>query len=564
MLKAIPWAPTVTSTSALVALAFFGAGAASAQTVPDAGSLLQRIEADRQTQLPAKSAPQFLPPPAMQAMQGATVEVKAFKFAGNTLLSAAQLEPVLAGFLNRPIDFNTLKNTAVEVAAAYRKAGWIVRVYLPQQDIQGGVVTIQIVEAVFGALRFEGNATRVSQDQIKSIVTTAQPVGAALNSTALDRALLLIDDLPGISTNGRLTEGQNQAETDLTLAVTDSPRFTGDVGVDNTGSRSTGESRLTASLAANSPAGRGDQATANLIHTEGSDYLRAAYSMPVGNDGWRVGLNASHLSYEVLTLGQANGSSTTTGVDARYPLVRSRLRNVFVQASYDAKSFDNRSAGVVATQYKTQALSLSLNGNLFDNWQGGGSNNASLTLVSGKVDLAGSPNEAADAASTQTAGSFHKWRYALSRQQVLSDITSVYAALSGQIAGKNLDSSEKFYLGGANGVRAYPSSEGGGSEGQMLNLEVRARLPSNVNLTGFYDIGSVTVNQNNAITGAAPLNNFSLKGVGVSVGWTSSFGLSLKATLARRLGDNPNANAGNDQDGSLVQNRLWLQATLAL
>ena len=73
-----------------------------AQIAPDAGSLLQRIETERQRALPAKSAPQFLPPAAMEAMQGDTVEVKAFKFAGNTLLTAAQLEPVLAGFLNRP------------------------------------------------------------------------------------------------------------------------------------------------------------------------------------------------------------------------------------------------------------------------------------------------------------------------------------------------------------------------------------------------------------------------------------------------------------------------------
>lgn len=548
----------------LVCLLAVWSSHAIAQAVPDAGTLLQRIETDRQTPLPSKSSPQFVPPPALQAIQGDTVVVKAFQFAGNTLLTTAQLEPILASFLNRPLDFNTLKNTAVEVANAYRKAGWIVRVYLPQQDIKDGVVTLQIVEAVFGGVRFEGQAKRVSQNQIQSVVTKAQPTGATLNSAALDRGMLLVNDLPGINSTGRLTEGQNQAETDLTLAVADNPLFMGDIGVDNTGSRATGEDRLTASLAVNSPAGLGDQVSANLIHTKGSDYLRAAYSLPVGNGGWRVGANASRLNYDVLTLGQTNGSSTTTGLEARYPLLRSRLRNLFLQTNYDAKNFDNRSSGVVATQYKTTALSLSVMGNLFDNWQGGGSNNASLTLVSGNVDLDGSPNQAADATSTQTAGQFHKWRYALSRQQVLSESVSVYAALSGQIAGKNLDSSEKFYLGGANGVRAYPSSEGGGSEGQMLNLEVRARLPANFNLTGFYDIGSVTVNQNNAIPGAAALNDFSLKGVGISVGWTSSVGLSVRATLARRLGDNPNAIAGNDTDGSFVQNRLWLQATLAL
>jgi hypothetical protein len=43
----------------------------------------------------------------------------------------------------------------------------------------------------------------------------------------------------------------------------------------------------------------------------------------------------------------------------------------------------------------------------------------------------------------------------------------------------------------------------------------------------------------------------------------SSFGLNFKATLARRIGDNPNPTpAGDDQDGSLVKNRIWLQVSM--
>jgi hemolysin activation/secretion protein len=113
------------------------------------------------------------------------------------------------------------------------------------------------------------------------------------------------------------------------------------------------------------------------------------------------------------------------------------------------------------------------------------------------------------------------------------------------------------------GVRAYPSSEGGGSEGYLFNLEVRKQLPENFTLTGFYDWGSVLVTKNDAT--ANSVNNYDLKGVGVSLGWTAPFGFNLKATLARRIGDNPNPTTdGNDQDGSLSKNRLWLQANMPL
>jgi hypothetical protein len=58
------------------------------------------------------------------------------------------------------------------------------------------------------------------------------------------------------------------------------------------------------------------------------------------------------------------------------------------------------------------------------------------------------------------------------------------------------------------------------------------------------------------------LNRYSLRGGGVSASWTVAKGLSIRATVARRTGQNPNANieTGKDQDGSLVLNRLWLSA----
>lgn len=538
-----------------------------AQTPPDAGSVLQQIEKDFKSQLPRKSQPQFMPPPPMQSLGGETVVVKHFRFSGNSLLSDAQLAPLVSGHLNRPLDLATLQNVAIQVAAAYRRAGWIVSVYLPEQDIVDGIVTLQIIEAKLGAVRLQGSVTRVPPDQVKKLVEASQPLGLPLNGEALDRALLLIDDLPGVSATGRLSEGQNHSETDLVLAVTDSPLLSGELAADNTGSRATGAERLAATVSVSSPAKFGDQASFNLLHTRGSNYVRGAYTLPVGFDGWRIGVNAAHLSYKVLTLGltQFDGTSTSTGLEASYPLLRSRAQNAYLSFALDRKNFDNFNAGAVTSKYKSQSASVSLNGNMFDDLGGGGATTASLGLVMGHLDLSSSPTEAADAASTQAAGSFRKIRFAAGRQQALTNNLALYASVSGQQANKNLDSSEKIYLGGVSGVRAYPANEGGGTLGHILNLELRARLPSNFSVVGFYDHGSVAINKNNNFAGATVLNRFDLKGVGVSVGWTSSYGLSVRASLARRMGNNPNpTSTGSDQDGSLTKNRIWLQVSLPL
>ena len=438
-----------------------------AQTKPDAGSLQQGIERERRPTLPRTRSPERrVDPAAMDSLTGTTLTVKGFHFSGNTLLSVEQLTPVVAGFLGRVLDFTELSQAAVVVAEAYRAAGWIVRVYLPQQEILDGIVTLQIVEAVFGGTRFDGAPPRrIAPSRLIAGVEAEQAKGAPLNAEALDRAVLLAEDLPGVAVSGSLAEGRDDKETDLVLTVTDEPLADGGISADNTGMRSTGMARLTGNLNLNSPLGLGEQLTASLIHSEGSDYGRLALTLPVGHEGWRVGATASTLKYRLIldefAALDARGIFWMAGVEASYPLIRSRVKNLYLGLNYDTKRFDNQSGGATTTQYAIDTVSASLNGTLLDSLGGGGTTTASLTLVQGKTDLDGSPNQAAVAATTQVGGRFTKLRYAGSREQVLTDVLSLSGALSGQIASKNLDSAEKFYLGGASGVRAYPNIEGG-------------------------------------------------------------------------------------------------------
>lgn len=542
--------------------------AVQAQTPPDAGVLQQQIDRERALQLPRRLQPEKpAEPAAMQPVAGMTVVVREFRFAGNTLISSEQLAPVVAEYIGRPLDFAQLQAAAAAVAAAYRQAGWIVRAYLPRQDITEGIVTLQIVEAVFGSVLLEGEEpARLKLSQTLSYFESAQPKGEPLNTDRLDRALLLADDLPGIVVAGTLQEGADQAETDLVLKLADEPLAIGEIAADNTGSRSTGKDRLTANLTLNSPLGFGDALSASAIHTSGSDYARLGYTVPVGTDGWRIGANVSHLRYALVATEYAalhgTGTSDSSGLEATYPLIRSRMRNLYLGVNLDHKTFDNRTVSGISSQYGVDALTATFSGNLFDSLGGGGANAFSLAWVSGRVDL----DNLDTSEDSHIDGRYDKWRYSVSRQQVISENLSLYAQLSGQWARRNLDSSERFYLGGAAGVRAYPSSEGGGAEGRMLNLELRWKLPEGFSLIGFYDHGWIRVNHDNSVdkVGAvAALNEFQLKGYGLTLAWQTPFGANLKATWAHRLGSNPNPTSnGSDQDGTLIRNRYWFTVSL--
>lgn len=540
---------------------------AHAQVAPDAGALQQQIDRSRSSSLPPKT---LAPLPEAKTLPAATsgpvVKLKTINFSGNSLLSSEQLTSSVAPFLNRELDFNQLQAAAAAAAAAYRDAGWVVRSYLPQQDLADGTLIIQIVESVFGSVQVEGTvAKRIQLEKITQFIKTNQTSGAPLSAQAMDRGLLLADDLPGVAVTGTLRPGQNEREVDLALKLTDEKLLAGDAAIDNYGSRSTGFERLNANLAFASAWGGGELITTNLMHTQGSDYARAGVTLPIGGHGWRLGFNASSLRYKLISPEfdalESKGTANTTGLEANYPLVRQRQRNLYFSATADHKIFDNQSSQQTISHYTADVLSFGLSGNAFDNFGAGGSTSGNTALSTGRVNLNGSPNQVADIQTAHTDGSFSKFRYAINRKQNLTHNLVLLASMSGQIASKNLDSSEKFYLGGSSGVRAYPTSEGGGSTGMLANLELNVRLSEGLSLNGFYDWGQVSINRNN-FTGGATLNTYALKGAGLGLSWQNASGTSVRATWARRIGDNPSPANGNDHDGSLVINRFWLTASV--
>ncbi len=540
----------------LTLLMLSGAFAGHAQTAPDAGALRQHVEGDRLPPLPARGDTLPAPGSASPASPAGTrVTVHSYQFAGNTRLDDTTLHAAVLPWQDRPITLAELRQAAEAVTQRYRQDGWIVHTELPPQDVSSGRVTLRIVEARFGSARVEAPPpTRVAAAQLQALVNASQAQGQGLNADALDRALLLAHDLPGVAVSGALAPGARDGETDLVLSASDQPLFSGEASLDNGGARSTGAERVTLGLRLNSPLGRGDQARVDLMASEGARYGQLYYGLPVGDRGLRIGARLSAFDYRLqgrdFAALNAKGDSSTAGIEARYPLLRSRLANLYLSADLERRGYRNQAHGATQSDYRVDALTLGLSGNRFSAQDGGGST-ASLAWTQGRLSLG-----ELDAGEEATrSGSYGRLRFGASHQQPLSRTLTLYAALSGQQADKALDSSERFYLGGPAGVRAYPVNEGSGSRGTLLNLELRWRVHPSVTATAFYDWGRAT-GKGSADT--------TLKGYGAAVGWVSPAGVELRAVLATRHGHNPHPSlTGKDQDGSHQRLRLWLQAGIS-
>lgn len=541
---------------------------AYAQQFPDAGAIQQSIEQElRNNPLPPKRAPTVIPEPRALIPSGVLFTLSEVNLSGNSLLTDSTINLIIEPYLNRPIDFSQLQKLSYEIEAAYRLEGYLVRVRLPPQDIEHGALTIHLEESVFGKIKIEGESIRVKPAQIQSFIQSQQASGTLVNIDSLDRGLLLADDLPGVTVSGVLIQGERALETDLGVSIETTPLVLGDIQLDNTGPNSIGAYRALGNVALNSPLGFGDLLSATYLHSEGSDYGRASYSVPIGSDGFRFGINASTMRYRLVSqqfvgLG-SQGSSATGGLEANYPLIRSRTKNLYVGFNADYRDFTNNNNVATVSQYSSLDYSISLYGNSFDQLGGFGANNGSLILTRGSINLGNSPNQNAVAATTNAQGNFTKLRFNASRTQSLTNGFSLFGNISGQYANTNLDSSEQFYLGGAYGVRAYPANEGSGSQGQLLTLELRKTLLPNLMVSGFYDYGRVQGNVNNNFAGASIVNTFALQGAGLSVTWQPNPRMNIKAIWARRIGANPNQTiSGTDQDGTNTLNRFWIIASV--
>ena len=506
-----------------------------------------------------------------QAAQ-ALITLKNIKFQGVTILGDMELRGIVEPFIDTPMTYEQMLEIGMVVEQYYRKNNYLARAILPPQDLTDGVLTVDVIESVFSKVEIEQELADLpnTQAHVEAIIDAQQRTGEPLNTKSLDRALALANDLPGMSVQGSLRQGREAGETELLLKLYQGRTRQTELTLDNGGSRSTGAQRLMASFTWFNPNDLADLLSIVAVHTQGSDYARLAYSVPVGVEGWRMGMNASIMKYEVVEgekgVVGAVGKAVTQGLEWLYPLIRSDNSSATVALTADLKEFKNTSAqNILMSDYQSKTLAAQISGFYRDLNPGGGTGTYSLQLSHGELILDGSADmqKNMDRTGAQTDGPFNKLKVSGTWQQAITPQTSAFVSYTGQLADKNLDSSEKMQLGGMNGVRAYPTGEGSGTDGQLIQLEMRHITDSGVTLTGFYDWGMVWQFHDTQFPGAPKHNDLIYKGFGASVGYTTSSGLTLKATWARKDGDNPNpTQTGNDQDGTRDRNRYWLQLSL--
>lgn len=513
--------------------------------VPNAGEILRQVQ-------PAAPAAPPSNQPALQVRQADTgaapasvpFAVRTVRIVGNTGFSTDTLHALVADAEGRTMTLAALQALAGRITDYYQRHGFpLSRAIIPAQKIADGTVTIQVLEARYGKVAVD-NGSRVNDTLLAATAAPLQS-GQPIANRELDRVLLLLSDIPGVTVNAVLKPGAEVGTSDIDVVMGQSASSAATVAADNYGNRYIGRARVGASIDVFSPLHHGDVLGISAIST-GTDmnYGRLAYDTLLDGGGDRIGVSYSFVHYklggEVSAL-DAHGTAGVATAWVRHPLLRSKTANAYVQAQYDDKRLRDR-VGVTDTRTDRTLGNwvLTLNGDVRDDVLAGGVTVWNMAWTAGRTGFDDAAAATADAASARTRGGFSKWNANVSRIQSVGGHDTLYLNAAAQWADANLDSAEKMTVGGPYTVRAYDVGAVSSDTGWFGSAELRHDFGTSAagrwQAAAFVEGAHVKINRH---PWTAADNTASLSGAGLGLIWDGPNGWRASLSVATPIGAKP-------------------------
>jgi len=556
--------PLVRALGVLLAVASMGS-AALAQQAPSTGDVLRQLPSEP----PVQRAVPSLPPVGgaaalerpMQSLPsgGPTVQVTGFALVGNREVSEASLQAQLAGEAGKALSLAELEAVASKLTRYYRSLGYFVaRVYVPEQEVKDGVVTLRAVEGNYGEFKLD-NQSRVQDSTVQGILDAVKAYNIVSVDT-LERAMLIINDTPGSRVvRADVMPGEAVGTSDFAVGTVADPAHNGYVLLDNHGTKATGKTRLSGNWDWNSPTGRGDRLTASGLASNQSGLVngRLGYQAVLSYTGWRGEVALSRTDFETRGDTVAKGQVDGVELSLSYPIRRVQAQTI--EFATDVSVRESRvSVPTLDVQARNELQALRLGVRVRDEGvvlglDGQTQAEAFVTLGDNRI------KQSFDDNSDNTDGSYSKLNVLLSRVSVLPHGWALTTAARAQAnLGRNLDSAERMGLGGTGGVVAFESGELSGSDAVVLRLDLARALPQHMGLRGQW---SVFTNWGQAQATKASSRS-ELSDVGLSYTARHANGLLIKAQWAYRTNTPLHRQQATGEAGvqGLDRSRFWVQA----
>ncbi len=244
--------------------------------------------------LPSLEKPLQVPPIApptpdeIQNVPG-TIVVQKFEFVGSTVFSQQQLQQATADFVGKSITFAELLQAANQITQLYLQRGYITSgAYIPSQEIQSGIVKIQVLEGSLEDIKVNVIKGRLSSNYVRSRISVAgyKP----LNINRLQESLQLLQLNPRIERlNAELTAGTKPGTNLLEVTVVGADTFNTRLLLNNNRNPSIGSFERGIDISEISLLGLGDEFSFGYRNTDGSNRFEGSYNFPVNPRNGTIG-----------------------------------------------------------------------------------------------------------------------------------------------------------------------------------------------------------------------------------------------------------------------------------
>jgi hemolysin activation/secretion protein len=408
---------------------------------------------------------------------------------GNTLLSEERLAAATRLFQGEASDFETIQKALESLEKAYIAAGYgSVKVEIPEQELESGVVTLQVVEGVLGGVVVEPNAFFDAANVRHSL--PALRLGASVNIFELNRNLMLANESGSKVSTVTFKRSLNNKDVDVhvKLAAEDPERWLS--VLDNTGSSSTGLYRLGLVYQNANVLNRDHAFSAQLMtspdHISQVTVLGLGYKIPFYTWGGTLDISASHSSVDSGQVAQAGGGANLSisgkgdmlGVRYTHNLDSSADWQHKAHAGIESRSYGN-SVTAVGTSgslvpslytrpvslgysgiYRAPARELALGATWLQNLPGGTNGSTADFNQSG--------------GRSGAKGDFQTLKFNLQLTERFASQWVLRAALSGQVTEDLLIAAEQYGVGGADSVRGFGEREVAADQGVRVGIELWA------------------------------------------------------------------------------------------
>lgn len=435
------------------------------------------------------------PPPEAQRGPGETreVAVSTAVVQGNTALDIMAFRAVLAPIEGRTVTLARIEETRLAVLGLYRRAGYpfvsVAAALVPGPDGRAEV-RFAITEGYVAEVRLEGNIGPAGTQVLRFLerVKAARPVSTA----AVERALLLASDVPGVTVRGVLQPIQGEPGALRLVAQLSRSAVSGFFTFDNRAYQLTGPWQAVLIAGLNSFTEYGERTEVSLFGAEQASqwFTQASVETFIGGSGLRVrvyaGMGNTLPTGQLAEIGY-EAENRLAGIVATYPIIRSRPANLYAIAQFDIFDSDiftgvgTSSGRNVAGRDRIRTARGGFDGQALDTllpFLPPATNQGNVRVHQGLAVW--DATAANDPEATRIGSEFDFTKYTGDYQRVQpiwspfeGAMFNFQAYVTGQWSSNILPNAEKYYLGGSRLGRGFYSGQVTGDWGYGYALELQ-------------------------------------------------------------------------------------------